>query len=159
MRLSELLNSKAVSLRLAARTKREALVELVQLLESAHGFKSQGEILDRVMRREAMMTTGIGNGVAIPHGKARAAERMMAACAVAPDGLEFESEDGQPAQLFVLFVSPENAATLHVKVLANISRLFKEESVRKTLREARSPQEFYAALQAAEAAYIPSTTL
>jgi mannitol/fructose-specific phosphotransferase system IIA component (Ntr-type) len=159
MRLSELLNSKAVSLRLVARTKREALVELVQLLESAHGFKSQGEILDRVMRREAMMTTGIGNGVAIPHGKAKAAERMMAACAVAPEGLEFESEDGQPAQLFVLFVSPENAATLHVKVLANISRLFKEESVRKTLREARSPQEFYAALQAAEAAYIPSTTL
>ena len=57
MRLSELLNSKAVSLRLAARTKREALVELVQLLESAHGFRSQGEILERVMQREAMMTT------------------------------------------------------------------------------------------------------
>ena len=62
MRLSELLNPRAVSLRLAARTKREALVELVELLESAHGFRSQGEILDRVMRREAMMTTGIGNG-------------------------------------------------------------------------------------------------
>lgn len=158
MKLSELVNVDAIRLRLGADTKREAIVELVELLESAHSCQSQGEILDRVLRREAMMSTGIGNGVAIPHGKARAAERMMAACAVAPEGLDFESEDGQPAFLFILFVSPENAATQHVKVLANISRLFKEESVRRTLREARSPQEFYAALQAAEAAYIPSAT-
>lgn len=155
MRLSELLNVNAVSTRLKARSKREALVELVELLESAHGFRSQGEILDRVIRREQMMTTGIGNGVAIPHGKARAVERMAAACGVAPEGLDFESEDGQPAFLFVLFVSPENAATQHVRALANISRLFKEESVRKSLRESRSPQEFLAVLQQAEAAYIP----
>ena len=60
MRLSELLNSNAVTMRLKARSKREALVELVELLESAHGFNRQGEILDRVMRREAMMSTGIG---------------------------------------------------------------------------------------------------
>lgn len=158
MKLSELINVDAIRLRLQATNKREAIAELVDLLESAHHCRSQGEILDRVLRREAMMTTGIGNGVAIPHGKARAAERMMAACAVAPEGLEFESEDGQPAVLFVLFVSPENAATLHVKVLANISRLFKEESVRRTLREARTPQEFLAALQNAEAAFIPTTT-
>lgn len=158
MKLSELVNVDAIRLRLEAKTKREAIAEMVELLEAAHACHSQGEILDRVLRREAMMTTGIGYGVAIPHGKARAAERMMAACAVAPEGLDFESEDGQPAVLFVLFVSPENAATLHVKVLANISRLFKEETVRRTLRDARTPQEFYAALQAAEAAYIPTTS-
>jgi len=158
MRLSELLNPAAIRLRLQARTKREVIAELVELLENAHGCHSQGEILDRVLRREAMMTTGIGNGVAIPHGKARAAERMMAACAVSPEGLDFESEDGQPATLFVLFVSPEHAATLHVKVLANISRLLKEESVRRTLREARSPEDFLAAVQTAEAAYIPTTS-
>jgi fructose-specific phosphotransferase system IIA component len=155
MRLSELLNPDAITVRLKAKTKREALVELVELLESAHGFKSQGEILDRVIRREAMMTTGIGNGVAIPHGKARAVDRMAAACGVAPEGLDFETEDGQPATLFVLFVSPENAATQHVRVLANISRLFKEETVRKQLREAKSPEAFLQTLVAAESAYIP----
>lgn len=155
MRLSELLNPGAITVRLKAKTKREALVELVELLEAAHGFKSQGEILDRVIKREAMMTTGIGNGVAIPHGKARAVDRMAAACGVAPDGIDFETEDGQPATLFVLFVSPENAATLHVRVLANISRLFKEETVRKQLREAKSPEAFLQLLQAAESAYIP----
>ena len=155
MRLSELLNVGAVSLRLKARSKREALVELTELLESAHGFKSQGEILDRVIRREAMMTTGIGYGVAIPHGKARSVDRMAAAVGVSPEGLEFESEDGQPVHLLVLFVSPENATTQHVRVLANISRLLKEESVRRTLREAKSPEAFMAALQSAESVYIP----
>jgi len=155
VRLSELLNPKAVTMRLEARTKREALVEVVELLESAHGFDSHGEILDRVMRREAMMTTGIGNGVAIPHGKARSVDRMAAACAVIPQGLDFESEDGQPVYLIVLFVSPENATTLHVRALANLSRLLKEESVRMNLREAASPEAFLAALHSAESAYIP----
>jgi fructose-specific phosphotransferase system IIA component len=155
MRLSELLNSSAITLRLKARAKREALVEMVALLEAAHGFQSQGEILDRVMRREAMMSTGIGNGIAIPHGKARSVDRMSAAIGVSPEGLDFESEDNQPVHLIVLFVSPENATTLHVKVLANFSRLFKEESVRRTLREVKSPEAFLAALQSAEGVYIP----
>ena len=155
MRLTELLNTAAISLRLKARTKREALVEMTELLEAAHGFHSQGEILDRVMRREAMMTTGIGNGVAIPHGKARSVDRMAAACAVSPEGLDFEAEDGQPVHLIVLFVSPENAATLHVRVLANMSRLLKEESVRRALREAKTPEAFLQTLQSAESAYIP----
>ena len=155
MRLSELLTPNAITLRLKAQTKKEALVELVELLESAHGLNSQGEILDRVMRREAMMTTGIGNGVAIPHGKARTADRMVAACGVAPQGMDFEAEDGQPVYLFVLFVSPENATTLHVRVLANLSRLLKEESVRKNLREAKNVDAFMATLQSAESVYIP----
>jgi fructose-specific phosphotransferase system IIA component len=155
MRLSELLNENSVSMRLKAHEKREALVELVNLLESGHGFNSQGEILDRVMRRESMMTTGIGNGVAIPHGKARSVDRMAAAVGVCPEGLEFDSEDGQPVFLLVLLVSPESATTQHVKVLANLSRLLKEESVRRGLREAKSPEAFMAALLTAESVYIP----
>jgi len=155
MRLSELLNSNAVTLRLKAREKREAIVELVQLLESAHDLDSQGEILDRVLRREAMMSTGIGYGVAIPHGKARAADRMVAACAVSPEGVDFASEDGQPVHLLVLFVSPESATTLHVRALANLSRLLKEESVRRALREAPNVDAFMATLQSAEGVYIP----
>ena len=140
MRLSELLNQNAVSLRLKAREKREALVELVNLLESGHGFNSQGEILDRVMRRESMMTTGIGNGVAIPHGKARSVDRMAAAVGVCNEGLEFESEDGQPVYLLVLLVSPESATTQHVRVLANLSRLLKEESVRMQTSRGEEPR-------------------
>lgn len=155
MRLSELLNSSAVTLRLKSREKREAIAELVQLLESAHGISSQGEVLDRVLRREAMMSTGIGYGVAIPHGKARAADRMVAACAVSPEGVDFASDDGQPVYLMVLFVSPESATTQHVRALANLSRLVKEESVRRSLREAPNVEAFLATLQSAEGVYIP----
>lgn len=157
MLLSELLSATAVTTRLRATTKRDAIAELVTLLEGAHGLKSQGEILDRVLRREAMMSTGIGNGVAIPHGKARAVDRMLAACAVSAPGVEFESSDSEPAHLFFLLVSPENVGTPHVKVLANISRLLKEESVRRSLRDAESPGAFMAALKEAEARFLAPT--
>ena len=157
MRLTELINPQAVNTRLRARTKRDAIAELVELLESAHGIDSQGEILDRVMRREAMMSTGIGNGVAIPHGKARSVDRMLAACAVAPSGIEFESVDGEPARLFILLVSPENVGAVHVRVLANISRLLKEESVRQEIVDSDNPSELLAALRAAEGKYLTPT--
>ena len=158
MLLSELLSPAAVLPRLKAGGKRDAVAELVALLESAHGLDSRGEILDRVLRREAMMSTGIGNGVAVPHGKARAVDRMMAACAVSPAGVDFEAVDGEPAYLFILLVSPESVGTPHVKVLANISRLLKEESVRRSLREADSANGFLAALRAAEAKYLAAAS-
>ena len=155
MRLSELLNPNVISLRLKGRTKREVLVELVDLLEAGHGFASQGEILDRVLRREAMMSTGLFPGAAIPHGKARSVDRMAAACGLSPEGVDFESEDGQPTHLFVLLVSPENATTPHVRLLANISRLLKDDSVRKALLEARNPEEFLAVVRGGESPVIP----
>lgn len=156
MRLSELLNPQAVNVRLRARAKREVIAELVDLLERAHGIESQGEILMRVLHREEGQTTGIGNGVAIPHGKARAVSRMVAAAGVAPEGIDFQSVDGEPATLFVLLAAPETVGSLQVKVLANISRVLKEEGVRQQLRDAADPEEFLAALRAAEAVHIPS---
>jgi fructose-specific phosphotransferase system IIA component len=154
MLLTDLLNARAVTPSLAAGSKRDAVVELVDLLEEAHDLRSQGEILDRVLRREAMMSTGIGNGVAIPHGKAKAVDRMLAACAVSKAGVDFESVDGEPAHIFILLVSPETIGASHVKVLANISRLLKEETVRRSLREADTPVELLEALRSAEAQYL-----
>ena len=159
MLLSELLDPQAVSPRLKSTNKRDAIAELVGLLESAHDLASEGEILDRVLRREAMMSTGIGNGVAIPHGKARAVDRMMAACAISPDGVDFEAVDGEPAHIFILLVSPENVGAPHVKVLANISRLLKEESVRKSLREVDSAAAFLSVIRAAETKYLATTSI
>lgn len=79
MRLSELLNPQSITLRLKATSKAEALLEMVNLLEAGHQFASQGEILDRVTRREQMMSTALFPGAAIPHGKARSADHMAAA--------------------------------------------------------------------------------
>ena len=157
MMLSELLVPAAVSTQLRAVSKREAIAELVTLLENGHDVHSQGEILDRVLRREAMMSTGIGNGVAIPHGKARSADRMLASCGLAPEGIEFEAVDGEPARLFILLVSPENIGAIHVRVLANISRLLKEESVRRQILGSAGPAELVAALRDAEVKYLATT--
>jgi PTS system nitrogen regulatory IIA component len=154
MYLSELLNQNAISLSLKARDKESCIKELVQLLESAHGVNTKGEILSKVLQRESMMSTGIGNGVAIPHGKTRLLDHLVAACGVAPGGMEFDSMDGEPATLFVLLVSPESLRGPHVKALANVSRLLKEESVRSALRQSGSPEDFLKVLREAEARYL-----
>ena len=152
--LSELLNLQAVRIPLQSRTKDEAIRELVELLESAHGLQTDGDILSRVVRRESMMSTGIGNGVAIPHGKTRLVDHLVAACAVSPEGVEFEAVDGEPATLFILLVSPENVRGPHVKALASISRLLKEQSVRDSLRDAGSGEAFLKVLRDAEGRFL-----
>jgi mannitol/fructose-specific phosphotransferase system IIA component (Ntr-type) len=152
--LSQLLNAQAVRIPLVARTKDDAIRELVDLAEKAHGINSDGDILSRVVRRESMMSTGIGNGVAIPHGKTRQVDHLVAACAVSPTGVDFESVDGEPATLFILLVSPENVRGPHVKALASISRLLKEQSVRDSLRDAPSAEAFLQVLRDAEARFL-----
>jgi PTS system nitrogen regulatory IIA component len=154
MHLSQLLNSEAVDVQLRSKAKREVIAELVALLEKAHGVSSGGEILDRVLKREAMMSTGIGNGIAIPHGKARAVDRLVAACGVSRTGVEFDSVDGEPATLFILLVSPEDVGGPHVKVLANISRLLKEENVRESLKHAESSDAFLSLLREFEEIHL-----
>ena len=154
MRLSELLNEQSVSLSLQARDKESSIKELVQLLESAHGVNTRGEILSKVLQRESMMSTGIGNGVAIPHGKTRLLDHLLGACAVSPAGIDFDTMDGEPATLFILLVSPESLRGPHVKALANVSRLLKEESVRNALRQSPSPADFMRVLREAEEKYL-----
>ena len=154
MHLSELLNPDAIQIRLRSDEKREVIVELVELLEKAHGLSTGGEILDRVLKREGMMSTGIGNGIAIPHGKARSVDRLVAACGVSQNGVDYVAVDGENATLFILLVSPEDVGGPHVKVLANISRLLKEESVRESLRRAETPEAFTTLLREAESKYL-----
>ena len=154
MHLSELLNEDAVSLSLRARDKESAIKELVQLLESAHRVDTKGEILSKVLQRESMMSTGIGNGVAIPHGKTRLLDQLVASCGVANAGIDFDSMDGEPATLFILLVSPESLRGPHVKALANVSRLLKEESVRDALRHSETPAQVLATLRDSEAHYL-----
>jgi len=154
MHLSELLNEDAVSLSLKARDKESCIKELVQLLESAHPGATKGQIVSKVLQRESMMSTGIGNGVAIPHGKTRLLHQLVAACGVSRLGIDFDSMDGEPATLFILLVSPENLRGPHVKALANVSRLLKEETVRDSLRRSDSPEQFLATLRDSEAHFL-----
>jgi len=154
MKLSEFLNEQAISTVLKSTSRNEVLKELVTLLEKAHGVKTGGEILKRVTEREAMMSTGIGNGVAIPHGKAKSIDKLLASCGIAPNGIEFQAVDQKPVTLFILLVSPEECRGPHVRALANISRLLREEHVREGLKKAPTARKFLEILKEAEAKYL-----
>jgi mannitol/fructose-specific phosphotransferase system IIA component (Ntr-type) len=154
MKLSELVNEKAISTSLKSSTKDAVIRELVSLLEKAHGLKTGREILKSVVEREATMSTGTGHGVAIPHGKAKSIESLVASCGVSSKGIEFQSADGETVKLFVLIVSPEELRGPYVQALANISRLLKEESVREQLKKSANAQEFLEVLRQAEAKYL-----
>jgi len=154
MKLSGFLNDQAVSTALKSTSRSDVLKELVALLEKAHGVKTGGEILKRVTEREAMMSTGIGNGVAIPHGKAKSIDNLLASCGIAPKGIEFQAVDQQPVTLFILLVSPEECRGPHVRALANISRLLREEHVREGLKKAPTARKFLEILKEAEAKYL-----
>jgi len=149
--LTELLSADRVRVPLAARSKDAVLEELVGVLAAAGVVADVEATLRAVRQREEVLSTGIGGGVAIPHGKSDSAGGLAIAAGVAAEPLEFDSLDGEPVRLFFLLVGPESAAGLHVKALSRISRLVRREEVRRRLAEAASAAEFMAVVADAEA--------
>ncbi|HWJ21347.1 MAG TPA: PTS sugar transporter subunit IIA [Gemmatimonadaceae bacterium] len=152
MLLSELLSADRVKVPLGSRTKDDLLRELVDLAIPNSDPSARAAVLGAVRERERELSTGIGAGVAIPHGKTTCVDELVMAAGVAPVPVEFDALDGQPVQLFFLLVGPESASGAHVKALARISRLLRRESLRNDLRAARSPHEFLDVVRASEAA-------
>jgi mannitol/fructose-specific phosphotransferase system IIA component (Ntr-type) len=150
--LSELLSADRVKVPLGSRTKDDLLRELVDLAIPNSDPSARDAVLGAVRERERELSTGIGAGVAIPHGKTTCVDELVMAAGVAPVPVEFDALDGQPVQLFFLLVGPESASGAHVKALARISRLLRRESLRNDLRAARSPHEFLDVVRASEAA-------
>ena len=152
MLLTELLSADRVRVPLAAKSKDAVLEELVAVLAGAGVVDDAAATLAAVRKREAELSTGIGGGVAIPHGKSDSAGGLAMAAGVAAEPVDFASLDGQPARLFFLLVGPESAAGLHVKALSRISRLVRRDAFRDRLAAAASPEEFLAVLAEAEEA-------
>lgn len=150
MLLTDLLTVDRIKIPLQARTKDEILRELVQVISDQEGL-DEADILRAVRERESVLSTGIGNGVAIPHGKSPLVPDliMAAGCTSAP--VDFDSLDGAPVSLFFLLVGPETAAGPHIKALSRISRLVRRDDARERLIRSQNPEEFYRALQEAEA--------
>ena len=101
------------------------------------------KVLDVLLDRERISTTAIGEGVAIPHGKLAGVDRVLGVFARSPAGVDFASLDGEPTHLFFALIAPENAAADHLKALARISRLLKDDEFRRQLNEAQTQQELY----------------
>lgn len=151
MLLTELLSAERVRVPLAARTKDAALEELVGVLHQSGAVADPQAVLRAVRQREEQLSTGIGGGVAIPHGKADGVRGLAMAAGVSAEPVDFSALDGQPVRLFFLLVGPESAAGAHVKALSRIARLVRGE-IRARLLQAPSPEAFMDVVAQAEAA-------
>lgn len=151
MLLSELLTPDRVKIPLASTRKDDLLRELVDIVGRAAPVRDPEAVLRAVREREEVLSTGIGNGVAIPHGKSPAVPDLILAAGVTDEGVDFEALDGQPVRLFFLLVGPESAAGQHVKALSRISRLLRRDSFRTRLMAAQSSGEFLSIISEAEA--------
>jgi fructose-specific phosphotransferase system IIA component len=148
--LTELLSVERIRIPLRAQTKDELLDELVGVCADYNDIEDRDDVLRAVREREAVLSTGIGHGVAIPHGKSAAVAELRMAAGRTAEPLDFDALDGEPVSLFFLLVGPESAAGPHIKALSRISRLVRQDEVRQRLLAARSAEEFLQALQEAE---------
>ncbi len=143
MKIAEFLSPKAVVAQLRAQSKPDVLAELSRSLVAAHPELQHEKLVEVLQERERLGSTGIGEGVAIPHGKLAGLPQLVASFGVARDGVDFEAIDGRPTYLFFALVAPENSAGIHLKALARISRLFKNPDFRQAILDAQSPEEIY----------------
>ena len=143
MKISELLDPRAIVADLQARDKTKALAELTDALLTCEPSLDRDEVIAVLLEREKLGSTGIGDGVAIPHGKLAGIPELKLVFGRSKVGVDFESMDGQPAYLFFLLIAPEESVGVHLKTLAKISKLLKDGSVRKKLMEASDQQEIY----------------
>jgi len=142
VKITDFLSPETIVPALASRDKNAAIEEMAGYLVSTHHL-DKGKVLKVLLDRERISTTAIGEGVAIPHGKLSGVDRVLGVFARSPEGIDFASLDGAPTHLFFVLVAPENAAADHLKALARISRLLKDEAFRRRLMAGQSSQELY----------------
>lgn len=150
MRIMEILDEDFVIPDLAAASKREVLKELIAAFPKKYSRLDIGSLLTVLLEREKLGSTGIGEGVAIPHGKIKDLEGLVLSFGRSKKGIVFDSVDGKPVHLFFLLVAPENSSGLHLKALAKISRLLRNPSLRKNLMGAESKAEIIGFLNEAD---------
>lgn len=161
MRLSELLTPDRIRVPLRAQSKEGVLRELVDLLVGGNGSNGgpgagggapAPDILQAILERERQFPTGIGYGVAVPHGKTPALANLIAVAGTTRAPVPYETVDGEPVRLFFLLAGPESQAGTHVKALSRISRIVRREPIRARLLAANDSDEFYRILLEAETA-------
>jgi PTS system nitrogen regulatory IIA component len=143
VKITDFLNIHSVIPVLTCREKTAVIEEMADLLAACHPELDRKKVLDVLLERERISTTAIGEGVAIPHGKLADVEQVWGVFARSLEGIDFASLDGAPTYLFFALIAPQNAAADHLKALARISRLLKDEAFRRRLMEAQTQQELY----------------
>lgn len=151
MDLHKILTPDRIRVPMKATGKIEVITELVDLLADAGALLNRDAALDAVLRREAERTTGIGYGLAIPHGKSDGSDRLVMAAGKPAQPVDFQSLDGRPVSFVVLLVSPPDQTGPHIQALAKISRLMNMQDFRDAVEHATSAQTLHEAIQRSEA--------
>ena len=141
MRLSDAISKKLINLNLQAKDKKTVLEELANLLAKQRVTSDSKRLVNVLMERESLGSTGVGNGIAIPHAKTDLVKKIIIAFGKSEKGIEFDSLDKQPVYLVFLIVAPEEAHDTYLRILACLSRLLHEEKMRNQLRAAQAPRQ------------------
>ena len=143
MRLTEILEPECIKVPLAATTKKAAIFELVDVLCAQAGISGSDELKDAVWKREQMRTTGIGCGIAIPHGKSPSCGALCMAIGKPANPIDFDAIDGRPVDLIILLASPSDQTGPHIQALATISRMLTDEEFRADLKGADTAEDLH----------------
>ncbi len=150
MLLTQILQQKCVKVPLEGKDKDSVITELIELLDTNGVLLDKEVVLDAVFTRERTRSTGIGSGIAIPHGKCKGVKELVMALGIANDGIDFASVDGKPVTIVILLVSPADKTGPHIQALARISRLMLDEQFRESLEKSTSSDELYELLNSKE---------
>ena len=148
--VSSLLSEDLIGAELEASSRTDVFEDLLDLLNDAEKINEVETALSDIEEREEILSTGIGDGVAIPHAKTSAVDSLVAAFGRVPDGVDFKSLDGKPARLIFLLLSPQNEAGMHVRALARISRMLKNVNFREKMLEANDAEEIFEIISSEE---------
>ena len=146
MKITDMLKPEFVREELGGGSKKDVLAELAGVFAHAGVDLDPEETLRVLLERESLGSTGIGEGVAIPHGKLADLKEMVIAFGRSTAGVDFDAMDNKPAYLFFLLMAPENSAGLHLKVLARLSRMMKDPDFRAKLLAAKDRDDLYAVI-------------
>ncbi len=143
MILTEILQPACVKVPMVSKDKESAITELIDLLASSGHLLDRNSVLEAVMIREQTRSTGIGSGIAIPHGKCAGVKELVMAIGIISDPIDFDSIDHKPVSIIVLLVSPMDRTGPHIQALARISRLLLDEELKAKLEKATSASQVY----------------
>jgi len=154
MKIADILNEKVIVTNLPGTTKTEIINAMIDLAATNEKVIDKEKMRAAIFEREKIMSTGVGSGFAIPHGKTDAVQDIVAAFAITDQPIDYQSLDDQPVRIVFLLVGRDNSVGPHIKLLSRISRLMNKEEFRKRLIEAESPSEVLKIFRQEESSYF-----
>ncbi len=154
MRITDVLEEQFIHTNLPGTSKEEIINSMIELVASSKNVIDKEKVRQAILEREKIMSTGVGNGFAIPHGKTDAVKDIVAAFAVTERPVDYQALDDQPVRLVFLLVGKDSLVGPHIRLLSRISRLMNKEGFREELLKSKSPKEVLELFRREEAAYF-----